>query len=109
MWAVHSQSPTAPGIAYQPRTLLALLTYAYALGIYASSDVEAMMRADNNFRHLCAGEFPHWKVLRHFRRAKSTLSEQMAACRARPADREILRTPAQRIIEEAVALPPMAL
>lgn len=63
-------SPTA-GVAYQPKTLLALLTYAYALGIYASSDVEAMMRADVNFRHLCAGEFPHWKVLRRFRRANS--------------------------------------
>lgn len=61
----------AAGIAYQPKTLLALLTYAYALGIYASSDVEAMMRADINFRHLCAGEFPHWKVLRHFRRANT--------------------------------------
>jgi len=43
-------------------------------------------------------------VARHFRRAKSTLSEQMAACRARPVDGEILRTPAQRIIEEAMAL-----
>jgi hypothetical protein len=57
------------GVAYQPKTLLALLTYAYALGIYASSDVEAMMRGDANFRQLCAGEFPHWKVLRRFRRA----------------------------------------
>jgi hypothetical protein len=45
---------------------------------------------------------------RHFHRAKSTLSEQMAACKARPADQQILRTPAQRIIEEAVALPPIA-
>lgn len=43
-------------------------------------------------------------VARHFQRAKSTLSEQMAACRARPADRQILGTPAPRIIEEAVAL-----
>src|SRR5688500_1625142 len=54
------------GVAYQPRTLLALLTYAYALGIYASSDIEGMMRADRNFRHLCAGEFPRWQVLRRF-------------------------------------------
>ena len=47
-------------------------------------------------------------VARHFDRAKSTLSEQMTACRARPADEQILRTPAQRIIEEALALPPIA-
>lgn len=58
----------ANGIAYRPKTLLALLTYAYSLGIYASSDVEAMMRADSNFRRLCAGEFPRWKVLRRFRK-----------------------------------------
>jgi hypothetical protein len=47
-------------------------------------------------------------VARHFRRAKSTLSEQMAACRARPADRQILSTPAQRIVAEAMELPPIA-
>jgi hypothetical protein len=51
--------------------LLALLTYAYALGVYASSDIEAMMRADRNFRHLCAGEFPRWQLLRRFRRANA--------------------------------------
>jgi hypothetical protein len=44
-------------------------------------------------------------VARHFHRAKATLSEQMAACRARPVDQQILRTPANRIIEEAAALP----
>jgi len=44
-------------------------------------------------------------VARHFHRAKATLSEQMTACRARPADRQILRTAVTRIVEEAVALP----
>jgi hypothetical protein len=58
-------------VAYQPRTLLALLTYAYALGIYASADIEMMMKADRNFRHLCGGEFPRWQVLRRFRRANA--------------------------------------
>jgi len=43
-------------------------------------------------------------VARHFRRAKATLSEQMTACRARPADRQIMATPAHRIVEEAAAL-----
>ena len=61
-------SPTAP-VAYQPRTLLALMTYAYALGIYASSDIETMMRRDANFRQLCGHEFAGWRMLRHFRRA----------------------------------------
>jgi len=43
-------------------------------------------------------------VARHFHRAKATLSEQMAARRQSPADRQILATPVQRIVEEALAL-----
>jgi len=43
-------------------------------------------------------------VARYFRRAKATLSEQMAARRANPADQQILATPVDRIIEEALAL-----
>ena len=45
-------------------------------------------------------------VARHFGRAKATLSEQMTACRARPADLQILGTPMNRIVDEALALPP---
>jgi hypothetical protein len=44
-------------------------------------------------------------VARHFGRAKATLSEQMAARRQVPADRQILATSVQRIVEEALALP----
>lgn len=47
-------------------------------------------------------------VARHFRKAKATLSEQMTACRTRPADRQILATPVQRILDEALALSPPA-
>jgi hypothetical protein len=43
-------------------------------------------------------------VARHFGRARATVSEQMAACRRRPADRQILDTPVQRILEEGLAL-----
>ena len=43
-------------------------------------------------------------VARHFGRAKATLSEQMSACRRRPADRMILAVPVSRIVEEALAL-----
>lgn len=43
-------------------------------------------------------------VARHFGRAKATLSEQMAARRRAPADRQVLATPVQRIVEEALAL-----
>lgn len=43
-------------------------------------------------------------VARHFGRAKSTLSEQMAASRRRASDQAILRTPMARIVEEGQAL-----
>jgi len=43
-------------------------------------------------------------VARYFGRAKSTLSEQMAACRRRPTDRLIVDTPIPRILEEVAAL-----
>jgi hypothetical protein len=43
-------------------------------------------------------------VARHFHRAKATLSEQMGARRQSSADRLILATPVQRIVEEALAL-----
>lgn len=43
-------------------------------------------------------------VARHFGKAKATLCEQMAACRARPLDRLILRTDLDRILEEAALL-----
>ena len=43
-------------------------------------------------------------VARHFGRAKATLSEQMAACRRRSVDRQMLDSPLQRILDEATAL-----
>jgi hypothetical protein len=43
-------------------------------------------------------------VARYFRRAKATLSEQMAACRTHPTYRHILDTPMHRILEESAAL-----
>ncbi|MGK2898709.1 MAG: hypothetical protein ACSLE9_08480 [Burkholderiaceae bacterium] len=43
-------------------------------------------------------------VARYFRRAKATLSEQMAAARVRPADRLILSIPLRRMLEESAAL-----
>lgn len=45
-------------------------------------------------------------VARYFKRAKATLSEQMTACRKRSLDQPILHTPAMRVVEEALALPP---
>lgn len=43
-------------------------------------------------------------VGRYFGRAKATLSEQMADCRTRPADRSILATPLRQILADAMEL-----
>jgi hypothetical protein len=43
-------------------------------------------------------------VARHFKRAKATLSEQMAAARRRPEDKQILGTSIGRVVAEALAL-----
>jgi transposase len=56
------------GLAFQPKALLALLSYCYARGIYGSEAIEDAMRRDGEFRRLCGGEFPDARVLRRFRR-----------------------------------------
>src|SRR5438309_5840589 len=56
------------GIAYQPRTMLAFLTYCYAREIYGSEAVEDVMRRDLDFRQLCQNEFPGARMIRRFRR-----------------------------------------
>ena len=43
-------------------------------------------------------------VARHFRRAKATLSERMAACQHAPEDQAILGMPLKRIVREAIDL-----
>lgn len=48
--------------------------------------------------HLCAAAV----VARRFGRAKSTMSEQMAACRTRPQDSLLLETPVQQIVVEVL-------
>lgn len=61
------RSPMA-GVAFHPRVLLAVLTYCYVSEIYASSDIEDLMRRDANFRNLCGNEVPDAATLRRFRR-----------------------------------------
>ena len=78
--------------AFQPRTLLALMTYCYATGIYGSQDMESVMRQDSVFRMLCGHEFPSWRTLRRFRRLNHDLIHPClgetlhAARRTAPAD-----------------------
>ena len=56
------------GVAFQPKTLLALLSYCYACQIYGSAQIEDDMARDAKFRQLCHEEFPSACVLCRFRR-----------------------------------------
>lgn len=79
------------GIAFQARSLLALLTYCYVKGIYASQEIEDLMRRDAMFRQCCGGEFPDWRSLRRFRRANHEVIERCVAetlSQARAAENE---------------------
>src|SRR5438874_4557483 len=67
----HALKPAAPQdirTAYQPTTLLTVLAYCYALQIYGSADVEALVRSDANVRPLCQDQFPDARMIRSFRR-----------------------------------------
>ena len=52
----------------QPAMMLTLLTYCYATGIYASSDIEFGLQHDQMIRYLCAKNHVSSAVLLEFRR-----------------------------------------
>ena len=52
---------------FEPRTLLAILTFCYASQIYGSAEVAARLRRDDNFRRLCKDGIPDASALRRFR------------------------------------------
>ena len=55
-------------VATQPRSLLALLVYHYAIGVMPSRDIAAALWSDPQLRLLCDDDFPDWRQLRRFRR-----------------------------------------
>lgn len=66
--ALRSVSAPGAGMAFQPRSLLAVLTYCYAREIYSSVDVEDLMRSDTALRNVCGNNIPDAGTLRRFRR-----------------------------------------
>jgi transposase len=56
------------GVAFEPRPLLAVMTYCYANEIYGSADIEDVLRRDQPYRQSCQNEFPGARVFRRFRR-----------------------------------------
>ncbi len=62
------ESETAPGPLFQPARMLTLLTYCYATGVYASTDIELGMQHDQMIRYLCGKNDLNPAELREFRR-----------------------------------------
>lgn len=61
------------------KTLLALLTYCYAVGIYASDEIELLAMDDAMARYLSGHIAPEWGRLRAFRRQwHAVLHESLA-------------------------------
>lgn len=104
--ALQSVCARGAGLAFQPLTLLAVLSYCYAHEIYTSSDIEDLMYRDAHFRGLCGNEIPDARTLRHFRRHNHEAIEQCVAAALRshlekngghPADTEIFAEARQRL------------
>ncbi len=65
--ALRPLGPNFSGMAFQPKVLLALLTYCYARKIYSSMDIEEMMGRDTAFCEACQYEFPGARIISQFR------------------------------------------
>jgi hypothetical protein len=62
--------PRWPGIsipAFEPRVMLAVLTYCYARQILSSSDVWSHLMQDAHFRRICQNKLPGPESIRRFR------------------------------------------
>ena len=71
-----SRTPlTQVGTLFEFRSLLAIVLYCYAAGVFASEDIETAMREDRSFRCLCQDQFPGSAVIRDFRRHYRPSSE----------------------------------
>ena len=54
---------------YDPRMMVTVLVYAYAMGVFSSRRIERKMREDVAFRLLGGGLFPHHRTICAFRQA----------------------------------------
>ena len=55
------------GAAHHPKTMVALLVYAYCLGVRSSRQIERACHVDVAFRVICAGLFPDHTTIARFR------------------------------------------
>jgi len=57
--------------------MLTLTAYAYAIGIFASRDIEATICKDQTLRYICARQYPTWHDIRKFRRMHRELVQRI--------------------------------
>ncbi len=79
-----STSNTPTGLTFlplgQPRSICTLLTFCYAVGVYASEEIQFLSRSDRSIRYLSAGIPQPDKEIRRFRRQhQSPLQRALAA------------------------------
>jgi transposase len=91
-------------VAFEPRTLLAILTFCYAREIYGSAEVAARLRRDENLRRLCADDTPDPNTLRRFRiRNRLALNFCLKAALRFLAEEKIAQGLLTKVSEEHVA------
>ncbi len=66
--SLNSVAPADNGLAFQSRTLLALLTFCYARQVYSSAAIAAQLRRDLDSLRADRGEVPDASTLLRFRR-----------------------------------------
>lgn len=59
--------PVAAYDGFQFKTLLALVTYGYAVGLCGSWEIQGQLRRDSGLSYLSAGSGPTWNVMMRFR------------------------------------------
>jgi transposase len=64
---------------YRPKTLLRLLSFAYAIGKFDAEEIESDCYADPFMRYICEGEPPRAVVFAKFRRANRFLLKTVLA------------------------------
>jgi len=63
-------------LAFQPRVLLAVLTYCYAKQVYSGSEIHNYLLRDEAFRRVCRSEFPNLGEIELFRRQNRSIIER---------------------------------
>jgi len=91
-------------VAFEPRTLLAILTFCYARQIYGSAEVAALLHRDEHLRRLCADDIPLPETLRRFRiRNRLALTFCLKAVLRFLAEEKIAQGLLTKVSEEHVA------